>query len=219
MNQHASKFERFSRRSAPVAGAIALLAAIAFQPVAAQSSSGGNAGSAAGSGMSGGTGGTGGAMSSGSGAASTASDSKLNRADSGMLRDIAQANIAEIETGKVALEKSQSDKVKKFAQMMIDDHTKALGEVQTLAQSKGVKLPDSPDMKHKAVMVEFKALKGDTFDKQYMKQAGVGDHKNTLELLKKTQSNAKDADVKALANKMIPVVEAHLKHAQSGGAM
>jgi putative membrane protein len=152
-------------------------------------------------------------------AGSAASDkgaaaSKLSRGDAGMLRDIAQANMAEIETARVALEKSQNADVKKFAQMMVDDHTKGLADVKALASAKGADLPDGVDAKHKANMVEFKTIKGDTFDKQYMKHAGVGDHEATLKLLKKTQAEAADADLKALATKMMPVVETHLKHAQ-----
>ena len=150
----------------------------------------------------------------GSAAGAKEAGSKLSRGDAGMLRDIAQANMAEIETGRVALEKSQNADVKKFAQMMVDDHTKGLADVKALASAKGVDLPDGVDVKHKATMVEFKALRGDTFDRQYMKQAGVGDHEATLKLLKKTQAEAADADLKALATKMMPVVEEHLKHAQ-----
>src|ERR1044072_1432491 len=48
----------------------------------------------------------------------------LDAADSSLLTDIAQANMAEVETGKLALEKSTKPDVKKFAQMMVDDHTK-----------------------------------------------------------------------------------------------
>jgi putative membrane protein len=146
---------------------------------------------------------------------------KIDSADATMLKDIAEANLAEVESGKLAIEKSKSAEIKKFAQMMVDDHSKGLGDVKALAKTKGVDLPDAPDMKHKAVMAEFKALQGDTFDSRYVKQAGVGDHEATEKLLKKTQAEAKDADVKALATKMLPVVQGHLKHAQqlasSGG--
>lgn len=139
---------------------------------------------------------------------------KLDGPDAGMLKDIAQANLAEVETGKLALEKTSNAEVKKFAQMMVDDHSKGLADVRALAKTKGVELPDSPDLKHKAVMVEFKALQGATFDSRYVKQAGVGDHEATEKLLKKTQTEAKDGDVKALATKMLPIVQGHLKHAQ-----
>ncbi|MDM0032230.1 DUF4142 domain-containing protein [Variovorax sp. J22P271] len=141
-------------------------------------------------------------------------EGKLDSADSSMLKDIAAANIAEVETGRLAMEKSKNADIKKFAQMMVDDHTKALNEVKTLGISKAIDLPDSPDLKHKAAMVEFKTLKGDTFDSRYVKQAGVGDHESTEKLLKKVQADANDADLKALAGKMLPVVQGHLKHAE-----
>jgi putative membrane protein len=145
--------------------------------------------------------------------------SQLNHADTSALKDMGQANMDEIAAGQLALEKTQNDQVKKFAQMMVDDHTKALSDVQTLAQAKGVELPSGPDVKHKATMVEFKALSGSTFDSRYIKQAGVGDHENVEKMLKKTQANAKDADVKALAGKMLPVVEQHLGEAKQLSSM
>lgn len=152
------------------------------------------------------------------GRASSTSDggsaSQLRRADEGMLRDIAQANMAEIETGRIALDKSKDDHVRKFAQQMVDDHTAAMKDVQQLARAKGVTLPDGPDLKHKTVATALKALRGDTFDKQYMSQAGVGDHQRTHDLLQKTQREATDADLKALASKMLPVVHGHLAEAE-----
>lgn len=145
---------------------------------------------------------------------STWAADKLASADASMLKSIAEANIAEIETGKIALEKSSNGDIKKFAQMMVDDHSTGLADAKTLASAKGVDLPDSPNVKHKAVAMEFKALSGNIFDSRYVKQAGVGDHEATEKLLKKTQADAKDADLKALATKMLPVVQGHLKHAR-----
>lgn len=139
---------------------------------------------------------------------------KIDKNDADLLQDIARANIAEIETGKLATSKATDPNVKKFAQMMVTDHTKGLSDVKKVASAKGVELPKSPDAMHKAAMLEFKALRGNTFDSRYVKQAGVGDHEATEKLLQKAQSDANDADVKALANKMLPVVQAHLTHAR-----
>ena len=87
-----------------------------------------------------------------------------------------------------------------------------------MAAAKGVDLPKTPDTMHKAVMLEFRALRGEAFDSRYIKQAGVGDHEATEKLLQKTQSEAKDPDVKALAQKMLPVVQSHLGHAREMAA-
>jgi putative membrane protein len=122
---------------------------------------------------------------------------KLTSADASMLKDIAEPQ-----------HRRSGD------QMMVDDHSKGLSDTQALASTKGVKLPDSPSVKRKTVALELKALKGHTFDSRYVKQAGVGDHEATEKLLKKTQAQAKDGDLKALASKMLPVVQAHLQHAR-----
>lgn len=149
-------------------------------------------------------------------AATTAAgaETKLSRADKKAIEDMAMANMAEVETGKLALSKSQNAEVKAYAQKMVDDHSKALSEVQTLAQSKGVTLPTELSAKHKAKAAMLEKLSGDSFDRSYMKHAGLADHKDTHKKLKKSMGNVKDPDVKALVTKLTPTVEEHLKSAE-----
>jgi predicted outer membrane protein len=176
----------------------------------------GSSGSSGSSGMSGSS--SSGASAGGaaaSGTAAAAGKSSLSKADEKILMDMAHANIAEVEAGKIAQSKSKNDQVKSFAQQMIDDHGKALTEVQQLAQQKGVTLPTEPDAKHKAMAKKLEAMSGEAFDKAYMKNAGVADHKTVHSMLMRDETRAKDPDVKALATKMAPVVEQHLKSAQS----
>jgi predicted outer membrane protein len=154
------------------------------------------------------SGASGAAGATGSGAA------KLSAADKKTITDMALANMAEVETGKLALSKSQNPEVKTFAQQMIDDHGKALTEVQSLAQQKGVTLPTELDAKHKAISAKLEKLSGEAFDREYMKTVGVADHKQTHAKLAKGAKSAKDPDVKALAAKLMPTVEQHLKAAQ-----
>jgi putative membrane protein len=149
-----------------------------------------------------------GATASGTGASS------LSKADQKVVRDMAMMNMAEIEAARMAQSKSQSDMVKTFAQRMIDDHTRALTEVQQLAQTKGVTLPTELDKMHKAKADKLAKLSGEQFDKAYMAQAGVSDHKKAHAKLRQAASKARDADVKALAGRLHPTVQDHLKMAQ-----
>lgn len=82
---------------------------------------------------------------------------------------------------------------------MIDDHTEALDDLKKIAQSKGVGIPSEPDLAHKAMSIALMATTGDFFDKQYIEHAGVGDHRRTIDLLKKVQRESKDADLKSYA--------------------
>src|SRR5687768_12200575 len=58
--------------------------------------------------------------------------SALQKQDTRMMRDIAQADLAEVQAGKRAASKASSAEVKKFAQHMVDDHGKHLGDLRTM---------------------------------------------------------------------------------------
>ena len=152
------------------------------------------------------------AAATGNSAASSAS--RVAAADQKMMREISYANNAEVAAGKLALEKSESDDVKVFAQKMIDDHSTAQQELQALAGPKGVTLPTEPDAKHKAMAKTLGALKGTAFDKRYLKQGGLDDHRATHKLLERVQARATDSELKAYAAKTIVAVKSHLTMAQ-----
>ena len=145
--------------------------------------------------------------------ASGAGSGKLSRADQKMVMSMAQSNMAEVEMGRMAQNKSQNDQVKNFAQQMIDDHSKALTEVQQVAQARGITLPSELDRAHRAKADKLGALSGDAFDRAYMAQAGVADHKKNHSMLRSAQSKARDPDVKALAARTLPIVDQHLNSA------
>jgi len=139
---------------------------------------------------------------------------KLSSGDQKALKDMAMSDMAEVATGKLAQSKAQSAEVKAFAQQMIDDHGAALQKVQALAQARGVTLPTELDAKHKAMSAKLEKLSGADFDKQYMANAGVKDHKDTHAKLVANAKKIKDPEVKALADQHMPVVEQHLKAAE-----
>src|SRR5450830_1064494 len=198
---------------------ITLLCSIATAAVFAQAGSGQSTDPQSTSGTSGSSGSTGSAVTGQAGAATTpatpatqappatttrpatragASPATLSRADQAMLKQMGQAQIDEIATAKVALDISKNDGVRKFAQTMVDDHTKALDSITALARSKNVALPTDPDVSHKAAVTTLRKMSGDAFDKAYIRQAGVADHTKVHAALQKDMANAKDPDLKAL---------------------
>jgi putative membrane protein len=142
----------------------------------------------------------------------------MSKADQKIVMDLAQANMAEIEAAKMAQGKSQNEQVKIFAQQMIDDHTKALAEVQQLAGARGLTMPAELDKPHKAMADKLGAKSGDAFDKAYMAQCGVAEHKKMHSMLASAEKKAKDPEVKSLVAKMAPTVDQHLKSAQQMGS-
>jgi putative membrane protein len=139
---------------------------------------------------------------------------KSASADSAFVMKAAQANMAEVELGKVAAEKAMRDEVKKFGQMMVDDHTKAGDELKTIATQKNITWPTEIDREHKALQSKLSGLSGAEFDRAYM-QAMVDGHKKVAADVRKESTSGKDSDVKAWAAKTLPTIEMHLKQAES----
>jgi putative membrane protein len=137
--------------------------------------------------------------------------------DAKRMRDIAQADMAEVAAGKLGTSKASSDEVKKFAQHMVDDHGKHLNELRTLAKTKGVQLPSAPAKKHQDAMKKLEQASGADFDRMFMAQM-VKDHEQALKLVQNTAKNAKDAELKADAEKTAPVIQKHLEEAKKVAA-
>lgn len=177
---------------------VALLAAML--PAAAQSSAA-SPGSA-------------GAAPSGSAGSASPRSSRVADEEREMFEDLAHASLAEIETGRLALDKTQNPQVRRFAQQMIDDHTQAMKELQQLGQKKQMSVPTETDFQHKAIATALRLLTGETFDKQYIRQVGVNDHRRTVDLLTRMQQTARDPELQAHAGKMLPIVQRHLAMAR-----
>jgi predicted outer membrane protein len=68
-------------------------------------------------------------------------DMKVASDDKNFVLKAAEAGMAEVEMGQLALQQASNEEVKRFAQRMVDDHSKANTELMQLAQSKGITLP------------------------------------------------------------------------------
>lgn len=133
--------------------------------------------------------------------------------DARQLKRLAEANLAEIEAGKLAAQKATNAEVKKFAQQMVDDHGKQLQEIRTLAQAKKIELPPAPDAKHKRALEKLQALSGADFDRRYMRMQ-IASHREAQKLAERAAKGATDAELKAAAQKAAPAIQEHLKRAE-----
>lgn len=130
-------------------------------------------------------------------------------------RDTAFANkaaiggMAEVEFGQLAMTKASNAKVKDFASMMVNDHSKANEELKAIANAKNMILPATLDADHAKIKEELSAKQGAEFDKAYVK-AMVDGHQKTLALMEDGSANNQDAELKGFAAKTAPVVKHHL---------
>lgn len=145
-----------------------------------------------------------------------ADDSAAPANDQDFVAKAAVGGSTEVALGKMALDRATDPEVKKFAQRMIADHTAANQELLTLAARKQMAVPRAIDAKHQQAVNDLGRLQGSEFDKAYMKQM-VKDHEETVSLFKGESSRGQDADLKAVASKLLPRLEDHLKMARHLG--
>lgn len=133
----------------------------------------------------------------------------VDEADAKFTTQAAVGGMAEVELGKMALEKSSNEKVKEFATMMVKDHGMANTELMAIAKQKNITLPSTVDDEHKKKMDDLSKKTGTDFDKAYV-DAMVSGHKSTLKLMEDESRDGKDADLKSFATKTAPIVQSHL---------
>src|SRR5262245_46982074 len=104
--------------------------------------------------------------------------------DSSWLVKAAEANLAEIETGRLAATKGSTSDVKQFGTHMVEDHTKSNTELSVLAKKKGITVPTRPDEKHLKAAGDLADLGGAEFDRKYADMA-VSDHEDAVSLFEK----------------------------------
>jgi putative membrane protein len=125
-------------------------------------------------------------------------------------KNAAEGGIFEVDAGKLAQDKGNSQQVKDFGAMMIKDHSAANEKLKTLATTKNIDLPTSASVSQMATKTKLDVLSGDTFDKSYIKSQ-VKAHRATIALFRKEVANGQDADAKAFATATLPTSHAHLK--------
>ena len=130
----------------------------------------------------------------------------------------AAGGIAEIETSRLALEKSSSADIKAFANMMITDHSKANDELAALARKNDIEVPDTTTLVKQA-KEKILEVRDESFDAAYANNQ-VKAHEETIELFKKEANTVTDdkvkgaTELKAFAQKMLPALEKHLAEAK-----
>jgi putative membrane protein len=122
---------------------------------------------------------------------------------------VTKAGIAgqfEIESSKLAVEKTKREDIKSFGEHMIKDHTVAAEELKDTTSSKYA-LPATLDEKHEKMLQDLKAA-GDDFDSRYVKMQ-VDAHKEAVALFQTFSKQGDDAALQAFALKTLPILQIH----------
>ncbi len=117
----------------------------------------------------------------------------------------------EIDSSKLALEKSKNTDVRSFAQKMIDDHTQANEKLTAALPKAGVKASDVPttlDEKHQKKLDKLREAKAEDFDKDYV-DAQEDAHDEAVSLFKDYAKDGDNVVLKDFASTTLPTLQDH----------
>jgi putative membrane protein len=138
--------------------------------------------------------------------------SAADKASQKFITDAIQGNLAEVQVGKLAQQKGQSDAVRSFGQMLVSDHSEANQKATQVAKELGVTPPGEPNAKQKAAYDKLSKLPGDAFDREFKKEM-VADHKKDIKEFEKAAKKSDPAG--QFAQQTLPVLQKHLQTAES----
>jgi putative membrane protein len=133
--------------------------------------------------------------------------------DRTFVRKASEINLAEINLGNLALKRAGQDGVRKFAQHLVDDHTKANTKLNKVADAASMPVASEMDGKHKALFDKLASWSGDKFDQEFIQEMIKG-HKEAIALFKAEADNGQDKALKEFASSTLSQLRNHLKTAE-----
>jgi len=155
-----------------------------------------------------------GAPDTGAATVSGTASSQLSSSDMKFIREASQGGIAEVKMGYMGVQNGTSTQVKNLGQKLIQDHTAANKELEQLASQKGAVITPELDAKHQKDLDALSKLSGAEFDKAYIHHA-VMDHEKDIKKFQAAADKATDQDIRAFAQRTLPVLQQHLDMAKS----
>jgi putative membrane protein len=133
------------------------------------------------------------------------------RADQKFIEDAIQGNLAEVQIGQLAQQKTQSDEVKSYGEMLVTDHQANNEKAKQVANQIGVS-PPNESAKQNADYDKLAKLSGAAFDREFAKMT-VMDHKKDVA---KFQREAKKVrgPLGDYASETLPTLKKHLQAAE-----
>jgi putative membrane protein len=129
------------------------------------------------------------------------------------IREAIQGNLAEIEMGKLAQQRSTNEGVKSFGRMLVDEHSAANTRAQAVARQLNVSPPSKPSLKQRATYAAQSIVRGASFDRRFVNHM-ISDHQKDIAAYRSQAQTGLEPTAR-MAKETLPTLEKHLVTAKS----
>lgn len=137
----------------------------------------------------------------------------LSDSDRGFILDAEREGLEEVEFSRLAAQRASSVAVKRFAERLVDGHTRVNDDLRQVARSKGLPPLKELDVKLQDMLERLSKRSGEEFDRAYMRDM-IEDHTDDVANYRREAEGGSDQEVKAFAGRTLPVLEEHLRLAR-----
>lgn len=141
----------------------------------------------------------------------------VSAVDQKYLEQAASADLFEIQSSQLALQRSRGARTRAYAQHVLDDHGMSQQTMAHLAQANGVMLPTGmgPEQQRAYAAIENTRR---IFDSEYFRQQALA-HRAAIANAENEVSGGYNNDIKKFAADSLPILRGHLETAEQGRQM
>jgi putative membrane protein len=132
----------------------------------------------------------------------------IDQEDKQFAVDASLKGLANIELGKLAIQKGSDKKIKNFGILLIKQHTKIGARLRKTAYLKKIPLPASIDSSTQKELTRLSAYSGKAFDKAFLNFM-ISKHEADIKFFEYAAKHVVDKDLKKMASKNLLILHRH----------
>ncbi len=141
--------------------------------------------------------------------------------DAEFVRNAAISDMYEIQSSRLAADRSSNAEVKRYAEHMIRDHGKTTNELQSMVQQMGsansIPLPQQLDPQHQRLLQALQNARGAEFDRLYLQQQ-TSAHRQAVEMFSGYARSGSNTQLRQWAATTLPTLQEHARDLQQVAA-
>jgi putative membrane protein len=149
--------------------------------------------------------------------AGRADEEQQRTPDQHFIKEAAADNQFEIQTSQYVAQQAQDPQTKQLAERLVQDHQRAQQQLQQIAESLNMKLPDELEQWQQAKLQAMQQKHGQHLEMHFA-FGQVGDHMIDILKYQYQAEHAKNPQLKQFAEQTIPILQEHLQMAQQVAA-